>query len=500
MTIGQEHLMVETRYIYQDRTGNALYTKVRVSAPDGSKRFYCESVDENNEIVKNLNGCKKVLYRLPLLLYGMSQGQTVFLVEGEKDVDNLIGKGLIATTTTGSLEWEDDFTMLLKDANVVILYDMDKTGIKRKDLLCERLYGNVAKLRVVDLPGLEYKDKHGEDITDWLNQGNTIEQLLELVQQAPDYAPPAISIIVQTRKVRSISIDEFLALDLPPREMILSPFLTKQGLVMLYAKRGVGKTHIALGIAYAVASGSSFLKWHAPIPRNVLYIDGEMPAVALQERLRKIENNSEVKALNSRLKIITPDLQNDILPDLSTKEGQDAMEEFINDRELIFLDNISSLFRSGPENDAEGWQPIQEWALYLRRKGKAVVFIHHAGKSGQQRGTSKREDLLDAVIILKQPNDHQPEDGAYFEIHFEKTRHFYGEDAAAFKVRLSDEENNNTLSWEVSQVDVDEEVVEIADLMNEGLTIAEMTRRTNLSKSKIETRMKHARKLKLTDK
>jgi hypothetical protein len=41
----------------------------------------------------------------------------------------------------------------------------------------------------------------------------------------------------------------------------------------------------ALGIAYAVATGSTFLKWRAARPRRVLLIDGEMPAQALRERL-----------------------------------------------------------------------------------------------------------------------------------------------------------------------------------------------------------------------
>ena len=46
---------------------------------------------------------------------------------------------------------------------------------------------------------------------------------------------------------------------------------------MVYAKRGVGKTHFALGVAYAVAAGAKFLSWQAETPRKVLYIDGEMP-------------------------------------------------------------------------------------------------------------------------------------------------------------------------------------------------------------------------------
>ena len=84
------------------------------------------------------------------------------------------------------------------------------------------------------------------------------------------------------------SLGEFLQRDIPPLEQVLAPWLPMQGLTMVYAARGVGKTFFALNVAYAVASGGSFLNWSAPKPRGVLYIDGEMPAVAMQERLANI--------------------------------------------------------------------------------------------------------------------------------------------------------------------------------------------------------------------
>jgi len=67
--------------------------------------------------------------------------------------------------------------------------------------------------------------------------------------------------------LRAVSVTELLRMDVKEREMVLHPFLPTQGLSMLYSKRGVGKTFIALGIAVAVASGSGFLKWTAPKAR-----------------------------------------------------------------------------------------------------------------------------------------------------------------------------------------------------------------------------------------
>jgi AAA domain len=74
--------------------------------------------------------------------------------------------------------------------------------------------------------------------------------------------------------------------DLPERRLLLDPILTSNTLALLYGPRGLGETFVALGIAWAAASGASFLNWTASRPHRALYIDGEMAAVDLRERLR----------------------------------------------------------------------------------------------------------------------------------------------------------------------------------------------------------------------
>jgi len=94
------------------------------------------------------------------------------------------------------------------------------------------------------------------------------------------------------------------------------------------------------------------------------------------------------------------------------------------------------LVRDTKENEGDAWVPIQGWALDLRRRGISVLFDHHAGKAGEQRGTSRREDLLDSVVELKHPSDYSPSEGLRCEIHYKKSRGFYGDDARPFEVKL----------------------------------------------------------------
>jgi hypothetical protein len=278
--------------------------------------------------------------------------------------------------------------------------------------------------------------------------------------------PPGTEEIVIPHAV-VVSIEDFLSQNFPPRENLLAPWLKTQSLNMLYAWRGIGKTFFALEIAYAVASGGSFLGWTAPKPRGVLYIDGEMPGTVLQERIARIVSSSEQEAAPGMFKILTPDLQAAGMPNLSEREGQQEIDRHIDEAaELIIVDNLSCLVRGGGrENDAESWLAVQEWALRLRSRGKSVLFIHHAGKGGAQRGTSKREDVLDVVLLLKRPTNYEQSEGCHVEIHYEKARGLTGADVEPVEARLVTEpDETRKWEWNVSENALPDIVKELAEL------------------------------------
>ena len=136
------------------------------------------------------------------------------------------------------------------------------------------------------------------------------------------------------------------------------------------------------------------------------------------------------------LTFVTPDLQPSGMPNLASPQGQEALAPLVRDAELVVVDSIATLGRAGRENEAESWQPIAAWALEQRACGRAVLFIHHAGKGGTQRGTSSREDILDVVLSLKRPNDYHEREGARFILQFEKARALKGKDVEPFEARL----------------------------------------------------------------
>lgn len=303
------------------------------------------------------------------------------------------------------------------------------------------------------------------------------------IKQASDNASPYSPFVID-------EIGDFLARDFPPRANILSPWLPHQGLAMIHARRGIGKTHLALGIAYAVASGGEFLRWRAEQPRGVLFLDGEMPAVVLQERLATIvETNA--REPSAALRIFTPDLQECGMPDLSVVEDQKILQPHLAGVELIIVDNISTLCRSGRENEAESWLPVQEWALRMRAGGRSVLFIHHSGKGAAQRGTSKREDILDTVITLRHAADYKTADGAVFEVIFEKARGIYGDDVTPFEARLSTDASGvqcwYTQTLEESTFD------KVLKLAKEDLKNGEIAVEIGIHKSNVSRHLKRAK-------
>jgi AAA domain/Bifunctional DNA primase/polymerase, N-terminal len=295
----------------------------------------------------------------------------------------------------------------------------------------------------------------------------------------------------QVPRLRVVTIAELITAELPARERILSPILFSQSLNMVFARRGVGKSYFGMGLGYAVAGGGSFLRYRADRPRRVLLVDGEMPAVLQRERFTFHIDAADFEADADAFKIITPDLQERSLPDLGTRTGQGAIEEHLADVEFLILDNLSALVRSGVENDAESWLPIQEWALHLRRRGIVVLFIHHAGQSGNQRGTTKREDLLDTVIELRRPRDYDPTQGARFEVHLTKARGVYGPDAEPFEAALVADREGKAV-WTIRTME-DRMTAQVADLVRDGEPYRDIAKTLGTTKSTVERHVRKAR-------
>jgi hypothetical protein len=152
---------------------------------------------------------------------------------------------------------------------------------------------------------------------------------------------------------------------------------------------------------------------------------------------------------------------------------RDRIEETLGDRDVLFLDNISALCRTGVENDAESWALMNDWLIKLCRQGKTTVLVHHAGKSRKQRGTSKREDPLNTILVLDDGKE-----GEGLTIRFIKNRGFIRPEPTPVRI-----------SWQDGQLsllrqDADNgRTAELRRLLEEGLTQDQVADKLGVSQS-----------------
>ncbi|HRK72518.1 MAG TPA: AAA family ATPase, partial [Micropepsaceae bacterium] len=142
----------------------------------------------------------------------------------------------------------------------------------------------------------------------------------------------------------TITMDSLQRKDFPPREMVLTPLLPAQGLMMIYGPRGKGKTWLSLSIAHAIASGGEvFEGWHAPKPRRILVVDGEMQGVAIRDRLAAIAKGANAQPPDpENFQILAMDMQgrDAVAPNIAIREGQLALAPFIEHADVVIFDNL----------------------------------------------------------------------------------------------------------------------------------------------------------------
>ena len=179
------------RYDYQDAAGDLLYQVVRFDPKDF--RQY-DAVRK----VWNLNDVERVPYRLPDLLRAIGEGKGIFLVEGEKDVEALRALGLTATTNQGGSGSASLWKGFAKkyfhaDVRVYVVPDADDPGQLLAADAARHLQAAGCDVKKIDL-GYPIGKKHGKDVSDWLAEGHTREELIALASAAPLWvaaAPPA---------------------------------------------------------------------------------------------------------------------------------------------------------------------------------------------------------------------------------------------------------------------------------------------------------------------
>lgn len=239
----QQDPQYQALYTYHDASGNLLFQVVRASGP--KKAFFQRRPhpSEPGKWINDLKGITPLLYHLPEVTKAIAAGITIYLVEGEKDVETLRSHGLVATCNPmGATKWDDRYSATLKNATVMLLPDNDKPGHAHAEILIARLAGYVRSLRRIDLPDLP---EHG-DVSDWLASGHTIKDLAGLCehQQPSIHAPHIVVTALADVEPETIS-------------WLWEPYIPYGKITIVEGDPGLGKTYLMLAIAGAITKGYS---------------------------------------------------------------------------------------------------------------------------------------------------------------------------------------------------------------------------------------------------
>jgi putative DNA primase/helicase len=437
----------------------------------------------------NKEGTAKLKCEKPRRICGHLIGGYVIVNKTDPDKPLIIGEGVETVASACQLTGFPGIAVLSASnlpnitpppcSEIIIAADNDEAGINGANEAAQKWARPDRTLRIA-VP---------DRVNDWNNalQAARTEADLEALKNALLDA----EIFEGTSDAQALGMEQFMELEFPPREFLLKPWLTTTGLTMIDAQPGHGKTWLALSIGYAVASGQRLLGWDVERRGRVLYVDGELPGALLQSRLKQLGTPvpEDYFRVLSRSQF---EMQGTAMPDLGTPEGRDLLDQMIEHYQidLVILDSVSTLVRSGVDNDVESWRAIQDWSLKHRGRGRAVIYLHHHGRSGNPRGTSSREIVLDARIKLTKDEALTAEKNTAFKLEFAKAREFYGADAAPMIAYLSTPSGVVTWRRESMKENTRDQVKE---MLSQNMKATDIAKELSLTKGRISQIMKEVR-------
>lgn len=415
-TLPRARRRIVATYDYADAAGGLAYQVVRYAPKDFRQRR-----PDGDGWTWSLNGVERVPYRLPELLAAPAD-TTVYIPEGERDVDALIAAGAVATCNAGGAgKWPATFAPHLAGRRVVILPDNDEPGRVHAEQVRVSL-GEVATVHVLELPGLPDKG----DVSDWLEAGGSVEQLAELAVGAPPLSEtPKSRIPYRTPMQIAASTAE-------QPDWLVRGFVALGAVTEVDGKvKSSGKTTFVTHLVAAVLDGVLFLGMPT-MKTKVVYIS-EQPPGSFREALAR----AGLLTRGDELRIV---LRGDVVgmgwSDLIAIATADAIRDGYG---LIVVDTFGKLAGLQDENDAgatgKAMIPLQNAA----HAGLAVIVCRHDRKGGGEvgesgRGSSAISGDVDVILALRRPEGKQPANRRVIE-----TLSRYAETPEKVVIELTDE-------------------------------------------------------------
>ncbi|MGE0881534.1 MAG: AAA family ATPase [Acidimicrobiia bacterium] len=383
-------------YPYVDEAGELLFTVVRTA----DKKFWQKPANGRSG-PGAMDGVRRVLYRLPEVVAAAQLHQTIYVAEGEKDVDALARAGVVATCNPGGAgKWRDEYTASLKGAGaVVVIADKDEPGRKHTQQVA-------ASVRAVGITCSIVEARTGKDAADHLANGHGVDDFEPAEEQK---APDGEEALTMKDRIDAAYLSLGELRHRPPPAPLVEGVLDRNSLAFLFGRSGSRKTFVALDLALSVATGTW---WHRhPVHKgNVLYIAGES-IETLEERIdswalaRNIHGIDQLLAENFRFL--------DLAVNLGQPESVGYLLETLPKHldpwpTLIAVDTLARSIVGLEENsNKEMGMVVGQLDRIRRMTGSCVLSIHHTGTAvtDRMRGASALYGAADTVLGCSSTED-----------------------------------------------------------------------------------------------
>jgi hypothetical protein len=392
------HKNIVATYRYEDERGEVLFEVVRLNPKDFRQR----RPDGRGGWAWNLDGVRRIPYRLPELIEAIASGYIVVVVEGEKDVEALRQIGVNPTTFPGGAgKWRQEYGAHFEGADVVIIPDNDDVGRDHARQVAGAIESKADRVRIVDIGSAWPQCPVKGDVSDWLAAGGTREQLDKLFEAAPntkewiacqqgaDGQNSACS--GQERSSAGTFTADALQKMTFPQLTYLLPGLIPEGLCLLVSRPKLGKSWLVLDVAIATAASRFVLGELQPVSGEVLYLALEDGPRRLQRRMdRLLPTFSGTWPEGITFATEWP---------RSDQGGLSNIEEWIKKTiekgkhpRLVIVDTLAQFRKmaTGKSVYLEDYTAISELQKLASKYNVTIIVVHHDRKGGA-------DDVFDTV-------------------------------------------------------------------------------------------------------
>jgi len=371
---GQPPRQIVATYAYQDASGAVLYRKIRYEP----KSFSFQHPASDGGWANGLNGTAHLLYRLPELI--AEPTRVAWVVEGERDVETLVGAGLLATTTDGLRTWRaEDAEHFRGRPLAVVLPDNDAVGLEHAERIAASLHAVGCPVVVLELPGLPPKG----DVSDFM-ETHTVDVLKALAHAAPRWTPTGSSPLPETAVSSNSRVSGAVRLSEVQPEAVDWLWFGRLGrgkLTLIDGDPGLGKSLLTLDVSARLTMGAAWPDGlPCPISGSVLLMGAE-DGLADTVRPRLDAAGADAHRVYALPTVGTAGSEH--LPSIPDDIPAIESELVATGAVLLVVDPLMAFLGSdvNSHRDQDVRRALAPLAAMAERLGVAVLVVRHLNKS-----------------------------------------------------------------------------------------------------------------------